>query len=333
MENTILTYTGTALSTKAKADAYQLKIYKPADEVIQAVNLAGLLKMPLLLMGEPGCGKTRLAEAVAVELHNEKWKEHYFRWDIKSSSKAKDGICLYDALGRLYDANAKNEKARHITAYLQMGEMLKAYTQETNGDLPNILLIDEIDKADIDFPNDLLFEIEKGEFMIPELNKKITGHGKVLVFITSNRERELPDAFLRRCLYQYIPFPKRGKLIEIIEESNQSKSDPFIEKVVDLFLKIREQVENQFAENEKKPATSELLNWMQTIDVYQSLKDKKEEECNDIEKGIKAQLAIIEQYDEKITLADLDKIPFRQVLLKTYESNKLFEKEENESSK
>jgi len=172
------------------------------------------LKRPLLIMGEPGCGKTRLAEAVAYELHGEDMEKHYFRWDIKSTTKAKDGIYQYDALGRLYDVNVEDKKAKDIeTNYITYGALAKAFSESQNANgAPNVLLIDEIDKADIDFPNDLLLELENKEYVVRELNdKKVQAKSEALIFVTSNQEKELPPAFLRRCLYHFIEFPDKEK--------------------------------------------------------------------------------------------------------------------------
>jgi MoxR-like ATPase len=312
----ILTYTGNALQTKDKK--LGLEAYRPSVELIEAVNLALLLEQPLLLMGEPGCGKTRLAEAVAAELHGDKWKDHYFRWDIKSSSKAKEGIYQYDALRRLYDANSNNKDAIAAKNYKTDGKLAEALTKSQNGELPNILLIDEVDKADIDFPNDLLLEIEKGEFFIPELNETVVGKSKVLVFITSNRERELPPAFLRRCLYHYITFPTLSELTGIVmAKFDRKEEDVIVQNAVKLFLDIRQEIDLKFAETDKKPATSELLEWFKVIDHYDELRKKVNINTNE-----KAFLETIETYmGGKMPI----KIPFKQVLLKTFESNRLFE--------
>lgn len=312
----ILKYTGNALKTKDLK--LNLEAYRPSEELIEAVNLALLLGQPLLLMGEPGCGKTRLAEAVAAELHKGEWKKHYFRWDIKSSSKAKEGIYQYDALTRLYDANSKNENSKAASNYIKYGKLAEALTKPQNGDLPNILLIDEIDKADIDFPNDLLLEIEKGTFFIPELNEIVVGTSKVLVFITSNRERELPPAFLRRCLYHYITFPTSSELKDIVMAKFDSKEDDvLVDNAVKLFLDIRQEIDENFAETDKKPATSELLEWFKVINHYQELSEKAQINTNE-----KSFLETIETYAEG-QLKSI-KIPFKQVLLKTFESNQLF---------
>lgn len=314
MENII--FTGTFLQSRNQN--LNLDAYNPSPELVEAVNLAILLGQPLLLMGEPGCGKTRLAEAVAAELHGDTFNEHYFRWDIKSTSRAKEGIYQYDALGRMYDANARNPDAKNIEPYISYGKFADAFTKPQNGNLPNILLIDEIDKADIDFPNDLLFEIEKGEFFIPELNKKVVRKSNVIIFVTSNRERELPPAFLRRCLYHYIKFPEQKDLINIIQAKFKNQTDnTLIERSVDMFLDIREKLDGQFAESEKKPSTSELLEWFRVIDHY------SHQNRSYLSADAQSFLETVANYEKGGI--DSVKIPFEQVLLKTWESKQLFD--------
>jgi MoxR-like ATPase len=324
MSKILTTYNGNQLNEAN--NALGLDVYIPSPELIEAVNLALLLHQPLLLMGEPGCGKTRLAEAVAAELHGKNWKDHYFRWDIKSSSKAKDGIYQYDALRRLYDANSQNADAADIAKYVTYGKFVKALTQPQNSDKPNILLIDEIDKADIDFPNDLLLEIEKGEFFIPESKETIVGTSNVLIFVTSNRERELPPAFLRRCLYHYIDFPTSGDLIEIVSKKfGKKNNDALVAKAIKLFEDIREDMETKFASADKKPATSELLKWFEAINYY------KLEDAAHLTDTQKEFIRTIEDYEKEHF--ESMKIPFRQVLLKTYESNHLFSKAREDAKK
>jgi MoxR-like ATPase len=311
-----LTYTGDLV--RKPAEELGIDPYDTSDELKEAVNLAILLKQPLLLMGEPGSGKTKLAEAVAAELHGKKWKEHYFRWDVKSTSKARDGLYQYDALGRLYDASSDDPRAKSAANYITYGQFGKALTEPQNGTIPNILLIDEVDKADIDFPNDLLLEIERREFYISETDEKVTKKSDVLLFITSNRERELPAAFLRRCLYHFINFPRHDQLVSIINNKfSKEEGDTLVNNAVNLFLDLRTRIEGQFSENEKKPATSELIEWFRVIDHYASKgKSTLGERQN-------AYIDIVKTYEK----GSLDKmqIPFRQALLKTLESNQLFE--------
>ena len=269
MAKTLKVYKGDSLlgNNKLSKKSIKLDVYLPSNSLIDSVNLALALGRPLLLMGEPGCGKTRLAEAVAYEFHKEKMKEHYYRWDIKSTTKAKEGIYFYDALKRLYDANLHNEAkdAGNIDQYITEGELLKAHTQPQNSDYPNILLIDEIDKADIDFPNDLLSELSSKTFVIPEKdNKRIEGSSNVLVIVTSNQEKELPSAFLRRCIYHYIEFPSKETLTKIACAHYKKGDENQIMKAIKLFRELRD----KFAGSNKKPSTSELIDWLKMIDWY-----------------------------------------------------------------
>lgn len=314
----VVSYEGTYLENNN--NPLGLEVYRPAPELVEAVNLALILKQPLLLMGEPGCGKTRLAEAVAAELHQFAYKEHYFRWDVKSTSKAKDGIYYYDALARMYDAGAHDSKAKDVKNYISYGKFANALTKAQNAidpgkNVPNILLIDEIDKADIDFPNDLLMEIEKREFTIPETGEKIEAASQALIIITSNRERELPPAFLRRCLYYFIGFPQKDDLAAILSAKFGMANDTWIANAVNLFLDIRAKMDSQFSESEKKPSTSELIEWFKIIHYYR-------QKGAAVSESVKSQLAAIENYRTSTGIPS--NIPFPQVLLKTWEANKLF---------
>lgn len=309
-------YTGSALQktekfTNSKGEEVTLEVYLPSDELKDAVNLAMQLKRPLLIMGEPGCGKTRLAEAVAYELHKEKMDEHFFRWNIKSTTKAKEGIYQYDALKRLYDANLKTRTdITKIKNYISYGKLADAFTKPQNGELPNILLIDEIDKADIDFPNDLLIELDEKVFEIPELGEKgqIKATSAVLIFITSNREKELPPAFLRRCLFHYIDFPTPEKLQTIVQKHSNSLDEATIKKALEVFEKIR----GNLGETDKKPDTSELIDWFKMLDYYKKLMIEKP----NITDRTENEQRLIAQLD----LLDKDKIPFAAVLLKSKEA-------------
>ncbi len=291
----------------------QIDVYQPSEELVKAVHLAYQLKKPLLIMGEPGCGKTRLAEAVAYQLHEEKMYNHLFVWNIKSTTKAQDGLYQIDMLKRMYDVNIKNENASDIKKYIQYGALANAFMTKPNIDkdkekLPNILLIDEIDKADIDFPNDLLLELDKKMFVIPELeNKEIKAEGNLLIFITSNQEKALPPAFLRRCLYHYIDFPNETQLTNIVLSHYQHLDKEFVEKYITAFENTRE---NDFDDNDKKPSTSELLDWFNMIQHYQSLRGK--DNLSEIEKSFIKEL---DDFD-----SDKTKIPYRQLLYKTLES-------------
>lgn len=268
--------------------AKKLYPYRPEAGLIQAVNLAIALERPLLLEGEPGCGKTQLAPAIAYEFSQrylEGTKEWpYFPWNIKSTTRAQDGLYTYDAIARLRDAQllgmnnlekyldenkikAVIERLNNQEAYLKRGELGKSFEVK---EVRPIVLIDEIDKADIDFPNDLLLELDKLCFEIPEIgatgDKAIKAEQSPIVIITSNRERELPDAFLRRCLYYYLNFPDEEELIEIVKlhfpKLNSEKLE-LVDEAVDQFLGVREMGSNR--PNAKKAGTSELLDLMKII--------------------------------------------------------------------
>lgn len=301
-----ITYQGTSLQ-KAQDG---LQPYLPSPDLVMAVNVALYLKRPLLLMGEPGCGKTRLAEALAHELHGDKMGKHFFQWYIKSTTKAEEGLCTINYLQRLYDVNSKDEKFRHDDPkYQQFGVLAKAFTQDANESKPNILLIDEIDKADIDFPNDLLLELDKKEFVIPETGQTIKATTDVVVIITSNRERALPDAFLRRCIFFYIKFPDKEELQSIVKAhfKTNATQDELIEKTVKRFWEIRQNMNE-----DKKIATSELLDWYNMLQYCQELQaEKQNRTLTTQEEELIAQAAALDSSD---------KIPFKQVLLKTYEA-------------
>ncbi|MGD1890824.1 MAG: AAA family ATPase [Cyclobacteriaceae bacterium] len=314
----ILTYSGKALEQKVSFEdgngrKRDLDVYIPSSELINAVNLTiQLKKRPLLLMSEPGCGKTRLAEAVAYELHKEKMYEHYFRWDIKSTSKAKDGIYRYDALSRLHDVNLGDRAKKDVNDlnnYIEKGKLARAFTEPQNSNLPNILLIDEIDKADIDFPNDLLLEIENKSFNISELGEQgeLQATSNVIIFITSNQEKELPSAFLRRCLFHLIEFPDISRLKQIVQEHIQSVENDQIDKALEIVSDIR----NKLDETDKKPSTSELIDWFTMLDYYHQLSIEKPapEDRTPSENELIAQLDSL----------DKNKVPYKQILLKTAE--------------
>ncbi len=252
--------------------------YFPSAELINAVNLAMFLKRPLLLQGEPGCGKTRLAQAVAYEL-----QLPYEVWTIKSTSKAQDGLYTYDNLARLRDAQLiglnqvkQEQEIERMTdpeSYVKLGPLGRAFDHREQR---TVVLIDEIDKADIDFPNDLLSELDNNCFTIDETGQEITAQYPPIIFITSNQERDLPDAFLRRCLFHYIEFPERKDLIRIILARHcgvDSQSDsleipsglPWLEKLVECFLKMREVLEQDKGERGKMVSTSELIDWFEVV--------------------------------------------------------------------
>ena len=174
--------------------------YIASDELIRSVNIAAALKKPLLLKGEPGTGKTMLAEAIAKSLGME-----LLIWNIKSTTKAQDGLYVYDTVQRLYDSQFGEEGVNDIAKYIRLGKLGEAFKSSRQA----VLLIDEIDKADLEFPNDLLWELDQMEFYIPETGETVKAKVRPIVIITSNAEKELPDAFLRRCIFHYIAFRMR----------------------------------------------------------------------------------------------------------------------------
>lgn len=284
-----LTYTGQVKLEPGEKDedGQLLYPYIPSDELVEVVNLAIHLERPLLLKGEPGCGKTKLARAVAHEL-----KLAYEEWNIKSTSRAKDGLYTYDAVGRLRDAqlasasriseeefNKINEKFKEPINYVKYGPLGKAIKNDKKR---TVLLIDEIDKADIDFPNDLLVELDKFKFEIEEIEQeKIIAKYPPIVFITSNDEKDLPEAFLRRCLFHYIKFPEREKLKKIINAhfSNDKKelsTENLLEEIITSFVTLREKMGEVKGQSGKKVSTSELLDWVKAI-IYEIRKNKNNE--------------------------------------------------------
>jgi len=272
--------------------------YLPSDDLIEAVNLAIALERPLLLEGEPGCGKTRLAGAVAYEftqkyLQEGKWWD-YYTWNIKSTTRARDGLYRYDAIARLRDAQLMGtglEQLREFLGIVETGYLKKRLLEKKNyrefaalgkslqehSHRP-ILLIDEIDKADSDFANDLLLELEELRFEIPETGESFpTPEHKPIIFITSNREKPLPEAFLRRCLYFFVEFPTEEQLKKIIEQRFDEvvkDKESLVKRVMERFDEIREKLKD--VPGSKPPGTSELIEFLTAIlnrDVDTALKD------------------------------------------------------------
>lgn len=238
--------------------------YVAADELMNSVNIAMALQKPLLVKGEPGTGKTMLAEAIAEALDMD-----LYIWSIKSTTKAQEGLYVYDTVQRLYDSQFGEGDVKDIAQYIKLGKLGEAFTSEKQC----ILLIDEIDKADLEFPNDLLWELDKMEFYINETRETVKAKTRPIVIITSNAEKELPDAFLRRCIFHYIEFPDQEKMEEIIKVHFGDVDRTLVEKAMEAFYEIRNMNEIQ-----KKPSTSELLDWIQALMIsgvdFQKIKDE-----------------------------------------------------------
>lgn len=283
--------------------------YIPSGDLIEAVNLAIALERPLLLEGEPGCGKTRLAGAVTYEFtqkylreqNNEKSEQEqlqwwdYYIWNIKSTTRARDGLYSYDAVARLRDAQLMGTDPQRLQEFLgivETGDLKKRLQDKTNyrefGALGEalqershrpILLIDEIDKADGDFANDLLLELEELRFEVPETKEKFpTPQNKPIIFITSNREKPLPEPFLRRCLYFFVNFPSSEQLKNIINQrfgELVENKEELVEKAIERFSKIRQLLEN--VPGSRPPGTSEFIEFLTALlnkeDVDTALKD------------------------------------------------------------
>ena len=226
--------------------------YVVSDELMRAVNIAMALEKPLLIKGEPGTGKTMLAEAISKSLNKE-----LVIWNIKSTTKAQDGLYVYDVVQRLYDSQFGGEGVDDIKKYVKLGKLGEAFNSEEQV----ILLIDEIDKADLEFPNDLLWELDKMEFYIPETKETIKAKKRPIVIITSNAEKELPDAFLRRCIFHYIQFPDQELMEEIVKVHFDNLDDILLKQVMDTFYWIRS------LDIGKKPSTSEVIDWIQALQI------------------------------------------------------------------
>jgi MoxR-like ATPase len=225
--------------------------YVATQDLMLSVNAAITLKRPLLVKGEPGTGKTMLAEEVAAAL-----KLPLLQWHIKSTTKAQQGLYEYDAVSRLRDSQLGEEKVKDIHNYIVKGVLWQAFT----ADQPVALLIDEIDKADIEFPNDLLREIDRMEFYCYETRELIKAKHRPLVFITSNNEKELPDAFLRRCFFHYIKFPDAETMAKIVAVHFPGLKQELLGAAMKTFFDVR-----NLPGLKKKPSTSELLDWLKLL--------------------------------------------------------------------
>ncbi|WP_339631810.1 MoxR family ATPase [uncultured Sneathiella sp.] len=225
--------------------------YVATEDLMIAVNAAITLQRPLLIKGEPGTGKTVLAQEVANALGKQ-----FIEWNIKSTTKAQQGLYEYDAVSRLRDSQLGDDKVHEISNYIRPGKMWEAFTAEESP----VLLIDEIDKADIEFPNDLLQELDRMEFFVYETQQTIKAQHRPLVIITSNNEKELPDAFLRRCFFHYISFPDTETMQKIVDVHHPDAKQELVRDALKVFFDVRETPGLK-----KKPSTSELLDWLKLL--------------------------------------------------------------------
>lgn len=229
------------------------KQYVASEQLLASVNVAIALQKPLLIKGEPGTGKTMLAEAVAQSLGKK-----LIIWNIKSTTKAQDGLYMYDTIQRLYDGQFGEEGVDDIARYIKLGKLGEAF----EADEQVVLLIDEIDKADLEFPNDLLWELDQMEFYIHETKRTVKAKHRPIVIITSNAEKELPDAFLRRCIFHYIDFPDEALMEEIVRVHYPEVEEKLLKEAMDVFYEIR-----SFRDIRKKPSTSELIDWINALQL------------------------------------------------------------------
>ena len=227
--------------------------YVATEDLMIAVNASITLQRPLLVKGEPGTGKTVLAYEVAKALDRP-----LIEWHIKSTTKAAQGLYEYDAVSRLRDSQLGEERVHDISNYIIRGKLWDAFTQ----DLSPVLLIDEVDKADIEFPNDLLLELDRMQFFVYETKETVIAQNRPIMMITSNNEKELPDAFLRRCFFHYIRFPERETMQEIIDVHYPDIQHTLVREALNIFYEVRD-----VPGLKKKPSTSELLDWLKLLMV------------------------------------------------------------------
>lgn len=225
--------------------------YVATEDLQLAVNAAVTLQRPLLIKGEPGTGKTMLAEEVAAAMGKK-----LIAWHIKSTTKAQQGLYEYDAVSRLRDSQLGDDKVHDISNYIKQGMLWQAFT----ADEQVVLLIDEIDKADIEFPNDLLVELDKMQFSVYETGETVVAKHRPIIIITSNNEKELPDAFLRRCFFHYIDFPDKNTMQSIVDVHYPGIQKSLVKAALDVFFQLRE-----VPGLKKKPSTSELIDWIKLL--------------------------------------------------------------------
>jgi len=238
--------------------------YVASRELLASVNVAVALQKPLLIKGEPGTGKTMLAQAVAESLG-----KRLVIWNIKSTTKAQEGLYVYDTIQRLYDGQFGEEGVDDIARYIKLGKLGEAFDSEEQV----VLLIDEIDKADLEFPNDLLWELDQMEFYIHETKRTVKAKHRPIVIITSNAEKELPDAFLRRCIFHYIDFPNAELMEEIVKTHYPDVEEKLLKDAMEVFYWIR-----SIKDIRKKPSTSELIDWINALQIGGIPTDRLREE-------------------------------------------------------
>lgn len=229
------------------------KDYVAGADLMSAVNISMALQKPLLIKGEPGTGKTKLAESIALALGKQ-----LLIWSIKSTTKAQDGLYFYDVVQRLYDSQFGGSDVKDVAQYVKLGKLGEAFS----ADEQVVLLIDEIDKADLEFPNDLLWELDKMEFYIPQTKQTVKAKTRPIIIITSNAEKELPDAFLRRCIFHYISFPDKDLMRQILRVHYPQLEEDLLESAMNAFYALRDQRSLQ-----KKPSTSELIDWVRALQI------------------------------------------------------------------
>ncbi|MEJ8568065.1 AAA family ATPase [Elongatibacter sediminis] len=225
--------------------------YVATDDLATAVNAAVTLGRPILIKGEPGTGKTQLAEEIASSMNRP-----FLQWHVKSTTKAQQGLYEYDAVARLRDSQLGDERVHDIRNYIVRGPLWEAFTQDEQP----VLLIDEIDKADIEFPNDLLRELDRMEFYVYETHETVVAKHRPIIVITSNNEKELPDAFLRRCFFHYIRFPDKDTMADIVAVHYPGLKKSLLAEALESFYRLRE-----VPGLKKKPSTSELLDWLKLL--------------------------------------------------------------------